>query len=188
MRLLAPVSLLLALSVLAAPAFAHPGQAGGLGAGLAHPFGGLDHMLAMVGVGLWAAQLGGRALWLVPAGFVAAMVVGGALGALGVGAVPAEPGILASVLLLGLLVAFAVRMPLALGLIVVGAFALCHGHAHGSEAPEGALLPYAVGFAATTAALHGAGILAGLALRDGRLLRWSGAAIAAAGLVLIVGA
>jgi urease accessory protein len=187
MRLLRSASLLVALLALAAPALAHPGPGGGLGAGLAHPFGGLDHVLAMVAVGLWAAQLGGRALWLVPAGFVAAMLAGAALGWAGVGVIPAEAGILASVLLLGLLVAFAVRLPLALGLVVVGAFALCHGHAHGAELPAGAdTLGFAAGFAAATALLHALGIAAGLALRDNRALRWSGAGIAAAGLVLIL--
>src|SRR5262249_50555066 len=154
----------------------------GLTAGLAHPFGGLDHVLAMVAVGLWAAQLGGRALWLVPTGFVAAMVGGAALGWAGLGAIPADAGILASVLLLGLRVAFAVRWPLPLGLVVVGAFALCHGYAHGSELPAGGdALAFAAGFALATALLHGVGIAAGLMARDGRLLRWSGAGIAAAG-------
>ncbi len=178
MRLVRSASLLVLLLALAAPASAHPGPGGGLGVGflggLAHPFGGLDHVLAMVAVGLWAAQLGGRALWLVPTGFVAAMLAGATLGWAGIGVIPAEAGILASVLLLGLLVAFAVRLPLALGLVVVGVFALCHGHAHGA--------------AAATALLHGLGVAAGLAARDGRLLRWSGAGIAAAGLVLILAA
>jgi urease accessory protein len=189
MRLLKPASLLVLLTALAAPAWAHPGHGIGLGAGLAHPFGGLDHVLAMVAVGLWATQLGGRALWLVPTGFVAAMLGGAALGWAGVGVIPAEPGILASVLLLGLLVAFAVRLPLALGLVVVAAFALCHGHAHGAELPAGGdALAYAAGFAAATAVLHGIGIATGLMARDPRLLRWSGAGIAAAGLALIVSA
>lgn len=187
MRLLKPVSLIVLLVALAAPAWAHPGHGVGLAAGLAHPFGGLDHVLAMVAVGLWAVQLGGRALWLVPAGFVIAMLGGAALGWAGIGVVPAEPGILASVLLLGLLVAFAVRLPLALGLAVVGAFALCHGDAHGAELPAGAdALTFAAGFALATAVLHGLGMAAGRVARDGRLLRWSGAGIAAAGLVLMV--
>jgi urease accessory protein len=189
MRFVRSASLLVFLVALAAPAWAHPGHGVGLGAGFAHPFGGLDHVLAMVAVGLWAAQLGGRALWLVPAGFVVAMLAGAALGWAGIGVIPAEAGILASVLLLGLLVAFAVRLPLALGLVVVGAFALCHGHAHGAELPAGAdALAFAAGFAAATALLHGLGVAGGLAARDGRLLRWSGAGIATAGLVLILAA
>lgn len=192
MRLLRLASLPLCLVALATQALAHPeghavGPVGGLTAGFVHPFGGLDHVLAMVAVGLWAAQLGGAALWRVPAGFVAAMLAGGVLGALGVGVIPAEAGILASVLLLGLMVAFAVRLAPALGLVVVAALALCHGYAHGSEMPAGAAVTYALGFAVATALLHGVGIAAGLALR-GRAMRWGGAGIAAAGLVLILAA
>lgn len=176
------------LIALAAPAVAHPlADAGtGLAAGLMHPLGGLDHVLAMVAVGLWAAQLGGRALWLVPTTFVAMMLVGGALGASGAGVATTEAGVLASVLLLGLLIAFAVRAPVGLGMAVVGLFALCHGHAHGSEMPAGAGALYALGFAGATAALHGVGIGLALACRDGRVIRWSGAGIAAAGLALIL--
>jgi urease accessory protein len=188
MRLVSPVSLLLALVTLATPALAHTGPGGGVAAGFAHPFGGLDHVLAMIAVGLWAAQLGGRALWQVPAGFLVAMLAGGALGASDLARMPAEAGILASVLLLGLLVAFAVRLPQAIGLVLVAAFALCHGHAHGSEMPAGAPLAFALGFGAATAALHAIGIAAGVVLRDGRALRWGGAGIAAAGLVLMIGA
>jgi urease accessory protein len=179
--------LMLCLVALAAPAAAHPitGTGAGLGAGFMHPLGGLDHVLAMVAVGVWAAQLGGRALWLVPTAFVAMMLAGGALAAAG-GALPAmDIGVLGSVLLLGLMIAFAVRAPVALGMAVVGAFALCHGHVHGSEMPTGAGALYALGFAAATAALHGVGIGFAEACRA-RAVRWSGAGIAAAGLALMV--
>jgi urease accessory protein len=194
MRFLLSVPVLLCLVALADPAAAHPATGlaatgGGFAAGLAHPFSGLDHVLAMVAVGLWAVQLGGRAVWLVPAAFVAMMLVGGALGALGIALPAVELGIIGSVLLLGLMVALSLRLPVALGMALVGVFALCHGHAHGSEMPVATAAGlYALGFAAATAALHGLGLGLGLALRRGPALRWSGAGIAAAGLVLLLAA
>jgi len=109
-------------------ATAHPvAGAAGLTAGFAHPLSGLDHVLAMVAVGLWAAQLGGRAIWRVPTAFVVMMLLGGALGAAGVGLPAVETGILGSVLLLGLLIAFGVRAPIGLSMAVAGGFALLHG-------------------------------------------------------------
>jgi len=189
MRFLLPVSALFCLLALADPAAAHPAAGSGFAAGLSHPFSGLDHVLAMVAVGLWAAQLGGRAVWLVPAAFVGMMLVGGALGALPVALPAVELGILASVLLLGLMVALSVRLPLALGMALVGVFALCHGHAHGTEMPLAATAAtYAIGFAAATAALHGIGLGLGLALRSRPAVRWGGAGIAAAGVVLMLAA
>jgi urease accessory protein len=187
MRFALALPVLLCLLALADPAAAHPAIGSGFAAGLAHPFSGLDHVLAMIAVGLWAAQLGGRAVWLVPTAFVAMMLVGGALGALGIAMPAVELGIIGSVLLLGLMVALSLRLPVALGMALVGVFALCHGHAHGSEMPLAATAGlFALGFAVATAVLHGIGIGLGLALRRGPMLRWSGAGIAAAGLVLLL--
>jgi urease accessory protein len=173
------------------PALAHaPGAAeAGLAAGFAHPLLGLDHVLAMVAVGLWASQLGGRALWLVPASFVALMAVGAGVGTLT--ALPAvELGIVGSLVVLGTLVAFAARLPLAAGAALVGLFAVFHGHAHGAEMPEaGSAGLYAVGFIAATALLHGIGVVGGLYYRKsaGWLVRAGGAAVAATGLALLIG-
>lgn len=182
-----------ALAVLSAPAQAHVGigAATSLSAGFGHPFSGLDHMAAMVAVGLWAALKGGRAVWAWPAAFVGVMLAGGALGIAGVALPLVEPGILASVVVLGLLVALAVDLPVAAGAAVIGLFALFHGHAHGAEIPETAAgLDYLAGFALATALLHGAGIGAGLLVgarfRGG--VRLAGAATAAIGLGLIAGA
>lgn len=162
----------------------------GLAQGFAHPLGGLDHILAMVAVGLWASQLGGRAMWLVPAAFVGTMAVGGAIGFANIGVPHVEIGILGSLLVLGALVAGAVRLPVAIGAAIVGFFALFHGHAHGTELPEAAsAVLYAGGFVLATALLHGIGIAAGLALRresGAWLVRLGGAATAAAGLAMIV--
>ena len=192
MRQLARLTAALALVALgAAPAAAHPGPGDGFAAGFAHPLGGFDHLLVMVAVGLWAAQLGGRALWAVPAAFVAVMAAGGALGTAGVALPGVEAWIAASAVVLGLAVAFAIKAPVAAGAALVGLFALFHGHAHGSELPAGASgLAFGLGFALATAALHGAGLAAGLYSRDvaGRwVARAGGAATAAAGLLLIVG-
>lgn len=145
----------------ASPAFAHPGHGltDSFAAGIAHPLGGLDHMAVMIAVGLWAALKGGRALWLWPSAFVGVMLVGGALGMAHVTLPLVEPGILASVVALGLLVALAVDLPVSVGAAIVGVFALLHGHAHGTEVAEtvsGA--EYMAGFALATATLHLIGI------------------------------
>ncbi|MGQ0663541.1 MAG: HupE/UreJ family protein [Pseudomonadota bacterium] len=167
------------------------GAAGaGLAEGLGHPLSGLDHVLAMVAVGLWAAQIGGRkALWLVPAAFVAMMALGGLVG-LQVPDLPAvEFGILGSLVVLGSLVALSVRAKVWAGAAIVGFFALFHGHAHGAEMIEAASsILYGLGFMLTTASLHGLGIAAGLCLRSraGWLVRAGGAGIAAAGIALAV--
>jgi urease accessory protein len=165
-RLLATAAVLVAGS---APAFAHVGIHASVGAtesfaaGIAHPLSGLDHMTVMVAVGLWAALKGGRALWLWPATFVGVMLIGGALGMSGSLAHVAlpfvEPAILASVVALGILVALAVDLPVWAGAAIIGAFALFHGHAHGSEVAENiGGLEYMAGFALATATLHGLGI------------------------------
>lgn len=173
-------------------AFAHTGaeHAFSFAAGFKHPLAGLDHMLAMVAVGLWAGLNGGRALRLWPVAFVGVMVLGGLLGIAGIAMPMVEAGILASVVVLGLLVLTAVKLPAAIGAILVAAFALLHGHAHGAELPgEAAAATYAAGFAIATAILHAIGIgvahLAGSP--NGRLaVRGAGALVAAAGVALAV--
>ncbi|MDR3402735.1 MAG: HupE/UreJ family protein [Chthoniobacter sp.] len=175
------------LSLALAPvlAHAHPGHdASGFAAGVSHPIHGLDHILAMVAVGLWAVQLGGRAKWLVPASFVSVMAIGGALGMAGVSMPFAEQGILASVLILGVLIAAAVRLPLAASMSIVGLFALCHGHAHGLEMPGTAAgLSYGAGFVIATALLHASGIMTGVMIQrfaEAKWVRATGVAICAA--------
>lgn len=183
--------LAVAVAVLTPVANAHTFGAYGAGfaAGAAHPFTGLDHLAAMVAVGLWAAQLGGNAVLRVPAAFVATMGVGAAAAVFGVSLPGVEAGIGASVLVLGLLIAFATRLPTAAGMLLVGAFAVFHGHAHGSELP-GTALPwlYAAGFMLATGALHAVGVCAGRALRRRTvwLVRANGAALAAGGIVLLM--
>lgn len=185
--------LLLSLAVLGgatAPAFAHlnPAEHGSLLAGVSHPLFGADHILVMIAVGLWAAQIGGRALWIVPTAFVGTMLVGFALALSGVSLPFVEPAILASVVALGLLVALAVRLPSALSAFVVGLFALFHGYAHGGELGSAGAASFAIGFALSTAALHGAGLLLGRALGGAGLLpRLLGGATALGGLLLIAG-
>jgi len=164
-------------------AFAHGlhADAAGVGSGLAHPFVGLDHLLAMLAVGLWAAQAGGRAVWALPAAFLAMMGAGAALAWFGVDLPAVEPGVAASVLVLGLLVAMAVRLPVALAAGVVAAFAVLHGYAHGAEMPvAGSVAGYVVGFLAGTALLHATGLGIGTLLRErhAALLRFAGAGVA----------
>lgn len=179
-------------ALVATPAFAHVGvgSTSGFAAGFAHPLSGLDHMTVMVAVGLWAALKGGRALWVWPATFVGVMLAGGALGMAHVPVPFVEPGILASVVALGLLVALAVDLPVWTGGLIIGAFALLHGHAHGTEVPETASgIEYMAGFAIATALLHAVGIAAalGLGLRFRSLVRAAGAACALVGVGLIAG-
>lgn len=185
---------LLIASLLVVPALAHAhtgaGPAHGFFHGVQHPVFGLDHLLAMIAVGLWAVQLGGRAIWVVPASFVGVMLLGGLLGMAGFALPMVETGILVSVLLLGLLVAFAVRLPIWAGALLVGVFALFHGYAHGAEMPaEASGLSYALGFAVATTLLHGVGVGFGLAFRNVRfapVLRMAGAAVMIAGVVLAI--
>jgi urease accessory protein len=169
---------------------AHPGHrvANGFAGGFSHPLLGLDHILAMVAVGLWAAQLGGRSLWAVPAAFVGLMAVGGALGMAGIHVPMVEAGILASVLVLGIVIAAAVKPPMFVGMALVGLFALFHGHAHGTEIPAAASgFTYALGFVLATIALHACGVALGIFTQkemSARTLRFAGAAIALAGVCL----
>ena len=156
-----------ALAGLSTPALAHPfhATAAGAAAGFLHPFSGLDHLLAMLAVGLWAAQLGGRARWIVPGAFVGAMLAGGLLGFAGLAPPLAEQMVAASVLVLGLLIVTRTRLRPALGAALLGAFALFHGAAHAAELPHAAsALAYAAGFCAATVLLHTAGICAGTLL------------------------
>jgi urease accessory protein len=169
------------------PALAHQdqGQAIGLIAGLRHPVSGLDHVLAMIAVGLWGAQLGPPALWVLPVTFPMVMAFGGMLALLGVALPGVELGIAASALLLGAMVLFEARPPLGVAAALVGLFAIFHGHAHGTELPAGASgVLYSIGFVVATGCLHGAGIGIGTIHRwpRGRLaLRVAGALVAAGG-------
>jgi urease accessory protein len=176
------------LALLWAPAaFAHvgPAEAGGLLTGLLHPLSGADHVLAMLAVGLWGAQLGLPALWVLPVAFPLVMAMGGMLGFLGVPLPGVEIGIAASAIVLGAAVAFEVRPPLVIAALVVGCFAIFHGHAHGTELPPGqSALLYSLGFVIATGGLHALGI--GIGTVHGRpwgrqLLRAAGAAVSAGG-------
>ena len=177
-------------------AFAHPDplHAVGFVHGLEHPVGGLDHVLAMVAVGVFAFVLGGRALWLVPLSFVAMMVIGFALGLNGVDLPFVELGIALSSVVIGGAAALKAPMPVAGAMALVGVFAVFHGHAHGAEMPVGAGgLLYAAGFVAATAALHGAGIGAALGVsklvgRHGQVIaRVAGGVFALGGVGVLVG-
>jgi urease accessory protein len=189
------ISIFAAASVLTpVAALAHPGAGDvhGVLHGFMHPVSGLDHVLAMVAVGVLAALLGGRAIWLVPASFVAMAAVGAGLGLQGVPVPFVEFGISTSVILLGLAIALQARLPLGWTVGLVGLFGLYHGYAHGAEMPADASgFTYGVGFLAATAMLHIAGIglglgIAQLASRSAtRFARAGGAAIAVAGVALL---
>ena len=161
-------------------------------AGLAHPVSGADHILAMVAIGLWGVVSGGRALWAWPAAFVATLLVGFAAAILGLPAPFVEPAIVSSIVVLGLLVALAVKAPVWLGAVIAGLFAFFHGHAHGTEAVTAGveLLAFASGFSLATAVLHGVGLGAGLLIARSAgepLLRATGGLVALSGLALIAG-
>jgi urease accessory protein len=186
----AVLTTLIAAFVLApAIALAHTGHAEttGLMYGLAHPISGIDHVLAMVAVGLLSAHLDGRALWLVPLSFVGVMVVGGALGMAGIQVPFAEVGIGLSVIVLGLAVAFRFNLPTLAAMALVGFFAVFHGYVHGAELPAAASgLPYAVGFVGATALLQGVG--AGFGLLIGRrVVQAGGGAMAVLGVAILSG-
>lgn len=175
---------------LASVASAHGGHGDSFLAGVAHPLFGLDHALAMIAVGLWAYRLGGRATWLVPSAFLVLMGAGGASAMAGMAGGSAETGITASVLLLGLLAAFLVRLPAWFAATVAGAFAVFHGYAHGLEMPaQHAQWSYVPGFLFGTAILHAAGMLFAASLRErSAMLRITGVSIAAVGGWLLTGA
>ena len=180
---------LLAAAVVAAvsaPALAHveAGQATGLLSGFLHPISGLDHVLAMVAVGLWGAILGAPAIWVLPIAFPLVMAMGALLGFLGVPLPGVEYGIAASAILLGAAVAFEVRPPVAFAALLVGVFAIFHGYAHGSELPPGqSALLFSMGFVIATGALHAVGI--GIGALHAR--SWGAAVLRVAGSMVAVG-
>ena len=184
------------LAALAAPssAWAHiqAGEAAGFVSGLHHPISGWDHVLAMVAVGLWGAQLGAPAIWLLPVIFPMVMALGGMVGLLGIKLPGVEIGIALSALVLGTMVLAQKRPPLAVAAVIVGVFAIFHGHAHGTELPAGQSgLLYSMGFVMATGCLHGVGIGIGLIHRwaAGRaILRLAGATVAVAGIYFLFSA
>jgi urease accessory protein len=190
--------MLLALATVAAPAVAYAhtgvGDTSGFVHGFSHPISGLDHILAMVMVGVFAFQLGGRATWLVPTTFVLVMAVGGGLGIAGINVPFVELGIALSVVVLGAIVALNVKAPTAVAMGLVGLFAIFHGHAHGAEMPENAAgVAYAAGFMIATAVLHAVGL--GLGFMIGRAgerhgtfaVRTAGGVAAVAGVGILTG-
>jgi urease accessory protein len=192
LRLIVMVALLLAPGV----ALAHPGhgESASLLAGFTHPFSGIDHLLAMTAVGLFAAHLGGRALWAVPATFVSVMALGGVFGAAGFSLPYVETAIALSVLVFGAAIFARMTLPVFAAMALVGVFAFFHGHAHGAEMPaNGTLFVYGAGFVVATAMLHGLGIALGLATRwigevpRQRVMQTCGAAIGLIGIGLVVG-
>ncbi len=181
--------LILAFMAGAAEAHTGVGQTAGFYYGFVHPVGGFDHVLAMVAVGLFAAALGGRALWFVPASFVTMMAVGGAVGFSGAELPFVETGIALSLVVLGLAVALRRNVPVLAASALVGFFAVFHGFAHGDEMPvETSAATYALGFMLATALLHGVGIALGLGLgRFATVGRIGGAGIALAGAGILAG-
>lgn len=179
------------MAVLPMAVFAHTGvgETTGFMHGFSHPIGGLDHMLVMVAVGIWASQMGKKALWVVPSSFVGVMVIGGVLGFSGIEIPFVEEGILVSVLVLGMLVAGAFKLPLLYNSLIVGVFALFHGHAHGAEMPETlSAMTYALGFALSTAMLHISGMGLGMftqKIRLPKINRVAGVAITLSGLTVV---
>jgi urease accessory protein len=184
--------ILIMLFLLPGMALAHTGvgETTGFMHGVAHPIGGLDHLLAMIAVGIWAAQVGGRALWIVPCTFVGVMILGGVLGFTGVPVPFIEQGILLSVLILGVLIAGALKLPLVYSALIVGFFAIFHGFAHGAEMPVAiTAVSYTAGFALATATLHLAGMGLGMYMSRINLpavSRFAGGAIALSGVYLAV--
>jgi len=172
------------------PAFAHSGSSsGGFAGGFAHPLFGPDHVVAMVAVGLWGALLAAPAIWLLPVVFPLVMAVGGVIGILGIPIPGVEIGIAVSAIVLGAMVAAGARPPLWVAAVLVGAFAIFHGHAHGSELPPGVdAVAFSLGFVIATGLLHLAGIAFGLIARwpAGRIaVRAAGGAIALAGVAFL---
>jgi urease accessory protein len=181
-----------ALLPVAAHAHVEGGQASGLLAGFLHPVSGADHVVAMVAVGLWGAVLGPPALWLLPVAFPMVMAFGGLMGMLGLPLPGVEIGIAVSGVVLGLMVLLERRPPLALAAVLVGSFALFHGHAHGSELPEGSnALLYSLAFVVATGLLHFVGILIGELRRwpgGRRLVQAAGGGVACAGVFFLLNA
>jgi urease accessory protein len=183
--------LLLALAAVPLSALAHEetGQAAGLLAGLLHPVSGIDHVLAMIAVGLWGAVLGPPAIWVLPVAFPLVMALGGLMGLLGLPLPGVEIGIALSALVLGIMVLAELRPPLWVAAVIVSFFAVFHGHAHGRELPAGAsALLYSLGFVVATGLLHAVGILLGVAHRwavGRQFVRAAGAGVALAGIFFL---
>ena len=182
---------LIAAVLAPAIALAHEetGQAAGFLAGLLHPVTGIDHVLAMISVGLWGAVLGPPAIWVLPVAFPLVMALGGLMGLLGIPLPGVEIGIALSAIVLGTMVLAEARPPIWLAALIVAVFAVFHGHAHGRELPEGtSALLYSLGFVIATGLLHAVGILLGAAYRwpaGRRGLRVAGAGVALAGLFFL---
>ncbi len=186
-------NLSLVLLLLSSGAFAHQQGAvdsGSFVTGFMHPFGGLDHLLAMLAVGMWGARLGMPALWMLPVAFPMLMAMGGVMGILALPLPSIELGIALSVVVLGGVILASVKPPLWASILIVSFFALFHGYAHGAELPQQSdPLPYSVGFVVATGLIHIAGILIGFVTRlpHGMLaLRAGGGAIAATGIFLLI--
>jgi urease accessory protein len=180
----------LPLVLFAGAALAHPGHdTVSFMSGFAHPIGGVDHLLAMLALGLYAARQASGPRCLLPAGFIVAMLAGAALSATGVALPAVEIGIATSVLVLGLLIAFVIKLPTAAALPLVAVFAACHGHAHHAEMGEGSLLGFTIGFVLATALLHTAGYALARWMPETRVAliarRVAGAIIAGAGVLFL---
>jgi urease accessory protein len=188
-RATAMTALMLLASAATLSAHEQQGQAQGFLTGLRHPISGWDHVLAMIAVGLWGAQLGAPSLWLLPITFPLMMAVGGFIGLAGLHLPGVETGVALSALLLGLVVALEAKPKMAVAMALVGLFAIFHGHAHGTELPPGQNgLMYSVGFVTATGCLHAIGIAIGLVHKwpVGRLgLRATGAMVAVAGVAFV---
>lgn len=187
-----PAFLLALLSAVPASAHVMDGPLGGFGSGFGHPLAGFDHLLAMLAVGLWGAQMGGRSVWTLPATFPMIMCVGGIIGMTGV--LPDQPieyGIAVSVIVLGGAIAAAWRAPEWAALVLIAAFALMHGYPHGVLAPRASdPAAFTVGFVVSTGVIHVIGIAIGAALKPiggGRLVQGLGAAISLAGFWFLFG-
>lgn len=167
MKSLNTLAIALTITLFSGVALAHTGgTVGGFTSGFSHPVLGWDHVVAMVAVGLWGAFLGMPALWILPVVFPLVMAFGGALGVAGIPVPSVETGIAVSAIVLGLMVAFALRPPIWVAAIIVGVFAIFHGHAHGTELPEATSpITYSLGFVVATGLLHLSGIAFGLLVR-----------------------
>jgi urease accessory protein len=192
-RIAVAAAVLFPATLVTVPALAHSiaGSAAGFAGGFLHPLTGPDHMLAMICVGIWGGQLGVPAIWLLPISFPLIMAVGGAFGVVG-GPLPAGELLIAlSVVVLGTLVALARKLPIAVALIIVGIFAIAHGHAHGVELPGAAdALAFTVGFVIATGLLHLAGIAIGVLARwpvGAFAIRACGCGVALAGCYFVLG-
>jgi urease accessory protein len=174
--------LLVSLSLFCPLVLAHPGHGSAITDGVLHPLTGLDHLLAMLGIGLWSAQQSGRARWLIPASFVTLMALSASIAPLGDSPGLIESGIAASVLLIGLLISFSAKTSAIAGAAIVSVFAVFHGYAHGAEMPHTSGWLYGGGFVAMTILLHAIGFLGGTALNNKhKLMRMGGAGIAMCG-------